>query len=196
MKPNELIEILNLAENLKNYTRHSYTSSGRKESVAEHSWRLSLMAYFVKDEFPEANIDKVIKMCLIHDLGEAFTGDIPSFDKSKADEDNEKNFLLSWVKSLPLMYSEEMLLLFDEMFRQETIESKLFKALDNLEAVVQHNEADIGTWSENEYELNLVYGEDKVQFSPYLKELRKILRKQSLNKIKCSDKNNSVKYET
>lgn len=67
MKPNELIEILNLAENLKNYTRHSYTSSGRKESVAEHSWRLSLMAYFIKDEFPEANIDKVIK-CVLYTI--------------------------------------------------------------------------------------------------------------------------------
>ena len=183
MKQNELIEILNLAENLKNYTRHSYTSRGRKESVAEHSWRLSLMAYLVKDEFPEVDIDKVIKMCLIHDLGEAFTGDIPSFDKSKADEDKERSLLISWIKSLPSPLSEDMLLLFEEMFRRETTEAKLFKALDNLEAVLQHNEADISTWSENEYELNLVYGQENVQFSQYLKELREIFRKQSLKKI-------------
>ncbi len=183
MKQNELIEILNLAENLKNYTRHSYTSRGRKESVAEHSWRLSLMAYLVKDEFPEVDIDRVIKMCIIHDLGEAFTGDIPSFDKSKADEDKERSLLISWIKSLPSPLGEDMLLLFEEMFRRETTEAKLFKALDNLEAVLQHNEADISTWSENEYELNLVYGQENVQFSQYLKELREIFRKQSLKKI-------------
>ena len=141
------------------------------------------MAYLVKDEFPEVDIDKVIKMCLIHDLGEAFTGDIPSFDKSKADEDKERSLLISWIKSLPSPLSEDMLLLFEEMFRRETTEAKLFKALDNLEAVLQHNEADISTWSENEYELNLVYGQENVQFSQYLKELREIFRKQSLKKI-------------
>ncbi len=37
------------------------------------------MAYFVQDEFPEADIDKVIQMCIFHDMGEAITGDIPAF---------------------------------------------------------------------------------------------------------------------
>ena len=46
MKPKELLEILSVAEKLKCNTRHCYTSSGRRESVAEHSWRAALMAYF------------------------------------------------------------------------------------------------------------------------------------------------------
>ena len=66
-------------------TRHCYTSSGRRESVAEHSWRISLMAMLLTKEFPEADMDKVIRMCLIHDMGEAFTGDIPTFEKTNAD---------------------------------------------------------------------------------------------------------------
>ena len=78
MKPEKLIEILSVAERLKDAVRHCYTSGGRRESVAEHSWRITLMAYFVSDEFPEADLLKVMKMCLIHDLGEAFTGDIPA----------------------------------------------------------------------------------------------------------------------
>ena len=63
------LDFLKIAERLKCNTRHSYTSSGRHESVAEHSWRLTMMAYFMQDEFPEADIDKVIKMCIFHDMG-------------------------------------------------------------------------------------------------------------------------------
>ena len=62
------LDFLKIAERLKCNTRHSYTSSGRHESVAEHSWRLTMMAYFMQDEFPEADIDKVIKMCIFHDM--------------------------------------------------------------------------------------------------------------------------------
>ena len=77
MDVRSFLNALHIAERLKDTTRHSYTSKGRHESVAEHSWRIALMAFFLRDEFPEADMDKVMRMCLIHDLGEAFTGDIP-----------------------------------------------------------------------------------------------------------------------
>ena len=86
MNARRLIEILHLAERLKDTERHCYTSGNRRESVAEHSWRLTLMAYLVSDEFPGADLEKLLKMCLIHDLGEVFTGDIPSFDKTEKNE--------------------------------------------------------------------------------------------------------------
>ena len=59
------------------------------------------MAYWISDEFPEADMNKVIKMCLIHDLGECFTGDIPTFDKTKADEQEEKNERAGFDESTP-----------------------------------------------------------------------------------------------
>ena len=80
MNPTAYLSILSVAERLKCNTRHSWTSSGRHESVAEHSWRLALMAMLAADEFPDLDMDRVIRMCIIHDLGEAFTGDIPAFD--------------------------------------------------------------------------------------------------------------------
>ena len=81
---------MSVAEKLKNNTSHSWTSSGRQESVAEHCWRLSLMAYLIKDEFHEADINKVILMCICHDLGEAITGDIPAFNKNDGDKLKEE----------------------------------------------------------------------------------------------------------
>ena len=120
MKPEILLAQLHLAERLKNTTRHCYTSSGRHESVAEHSWRLALMAYWISDEFPDLDMDKVIRMCLIHDLGEAFTGDIPVFLKKKTDESHEEDLLLDWVSSLPEPFCEEMRALYDEMIERKT----------------------------------------------------------------------------
>ena len=101
MEPEKLLEALHTAEKLKDTTRHCYTSKGRHESVAEHSWRIALMAFWLRDEFPQADMDKVIRMRLIHDLGECFTGDIPAFDKTAADEAAEEALLSRWVDSLP-----------------------------------------------------------------------------------------------
>ncbi|MBR2801223.1 MAG: HD domain-containing protein [Erysipelotrichaceae bacterium] len=183
MRAEEFLKALHVAERLKDATRHCYTSQGRHESVGEHSWRVSLMAYWVKDEFPEADIDKVIRMCLIHDLGEAFTGDIPTFLKTDDDRKVEDGLLEAWVDTLPSPYKEEMKDLYREMEERKTLEARIYKALDSLEALIQHNESDIATWSENEYALNMTYADDKVAFSQYLKELREVVREETKKKI-------------
>ncbi len=183
MKPREYIEFLGKIEKLKCNTRHSWTSSGRRESVAEHSWRLSVMAMLCADEYPELNINKVIRMCLVHDFGEAVTGDIPSFNKTADHEKEEDKAIKSLLSSLPDDIRTELSALFDEMNALETPEAKLFKSLDNLEAVVSHNEADISTWIPLEYEENLVYGQENCEWSKWTRELREELRNDSIKKI-------------
>lgn len=183
MKPEQYIEILRVAEGLKCATRHSWTSTGRHESVAEHSWRLALMAMLVSDEFPELDINRVIRMCLIHDLGEAFTGDIPSFQKTSAHEQAEDQALNNWVDRFPAPQRTEFQALLQEMSAMETPEAKLYKALDNLEALIQHDEADISTWLPLEYELQFTYGSDKVAFSPWLKSLKAAIDEITRSKI-------------
>lgn len=183
MEARKLLEALSVAERLKDTTRHCYTKNGRHESVAEHSWMMTLMAFFMKDEFPEVDMDKVIRMCIIHDLGEAFTGDIPTFDKTAANEQTEEDLLYGWINTLPESYATEMIALYDEMAQRETIEAKVYKAIDGLEALIQHNISDLSTWIPKEYELNKTYADDKVAFSEYLKGLREEIRKDTLKKI-------------
>ena len=186
MRPEELLAALHVAERLKDATRHCCTSGGRHESVAEHSWRLALTAFFLRDEFPEADMDRVVRMCLVHDLGEAFTGDIPSFRKTAADERREAALLADWVDALPEPLRSELNALYAEMDARETTEAKIFKALDGLEAVVQHNESDLSTWEENEFELNLHYAEDRVGFSPALTALRAAIRAETEKKLRAA----------
>ncbi len=229
MKPRELLDILSVAERLKDAVRHCYTSGGRRESVAEHSWMMTVMAFFMRDEFPDADMDKVIEMCIIHDLGEAFTGDIPTFEKTKEDEKREEELLADWIKpdadmdkviemciihdlgeaftgdiptfektkedekreeelladwikTLPSGYAEKMQLLYEEIEEQNTQEAKIYKAIDKLEALIQHNMSDLSTWLPLEYDLQKTHGNDKVGFSEYMKELRAEILKDTLKK--------------
>jgi putative hydrolase of HD superfamily len=69
------------------------------------------------------------------------------------------------------------------MDAQETAEAKLYKALDKLEALIQHNESPLSTWSENEYELNKTYAFDTVSFSEWLTELRKVVLEDTVAKL-------------
>ena len=183
MDARTLIDTLVVAGRLKDTTRHCYTPGGRHESVAEHSWRITLMAYWISDEFPEANLEKLLKMCLIHDLGEAFTGDIPSFEKTEVNEEREAELLFKWMKSLPEPFATEMMELYREMEERKTLEARIYKALDNMEALISHNESDIQTWLPLEYDLQMTYGNDKVAFSEYLTELRDMIREDSREKI-------------
>ena len=183
MEHRAFIEFLNKIEKLKCNTRHSWTSTGRQESVAEHSWRLAVMAMLCEDEYPDLDISKVIKMCLIHDIGEAVTGDIPAFLKTEDNEKAEQVAVNSLLSTLPPKEAEELALLFEEMNGLSTPEARLFKSLDNMEAIISHNEAPISTWLPREFDENLTYGTENCSFSPWTRALREELKNDSLKKI-------------
>ncbi len=187
MNTREFLNILHVAERLKDTPRHCTTSNRRTESVAEHSWRVSLMAFLLKEEFSDLDMDRVIRMCLIHDLGECFTGDIPTFLKTDADRGTEDSLLRQWLDTLPPEIASEMNSLYEEMERQETAEAKVFKSLDKLEALIQHNESPLDTWAENEYDLNKRYAFDTVVFSDWLTDLRRDILDDTLEKIRKED---------
>ena len=189
MTAQEYLEILHVAERLKDTPRHCTTTNRRPESVAEHSWRVSLMAMLLRQEFPDVNIDRVVDMCLIHDLGECFTGDIPTFVKTDLDRSREDSLLQQWVAGLPRGVSGYLSELYEEMDQQITVEAKIYKALDKLEALIQHNESPIDTWAANEYELNKTYAFDTVRFSDWLVELRQSILDDTLSKIAHDSEN-------
>ena len=141
------------------------------------------MAMLLGEQFSDLDRNKVIKMCLIHDLGEAVTGDIPAFVKTEKDETVESKAVSGLFDTLPETQKKEMTELFAEMDALETREAKLYKSLDKLEALIQHNEADIATWLPLEYDLQMTYGEKECMADPYLTKLREVIRQISEDKI-------------
>ncbi len=183
MTDREILDFLHIAERLKDATRHCTTSKGRAESVAEHSWRLSLLALLLEDEITDADFDKIIRMCIIHDLGEAITGDIPTFWKTEEDSDHEDTVLAEWMDGLPSPQRERFAALFAEMNAQETKEARIYKALDRMEACIQHNESPLSTWIPLEYEMNQTYGEENAACDPKLASLRALVKQDTIEKI-------------
>lgn len=177
------LTFLNKIEKLKSVSRHCVTMDGVPENVAGHSWRTAMMAYLIKGEFPEADMDKVIKMCLLHDIGEAVTGDIPTFEKNEKDEAVEKQAVDRLLRILPDALYEEFTAMFAEMDALETKEARIYKALDKLEAVIQHNESDISTWLPLEYELQQTYAAKSVEGLPFLEQVQDACVKETLRKI-------------
>lgn len=175
MNIKNFFELAKVFEKMKCNLRHSWTSSGRQESVAEHCWRTAMLTYLVKDEFQDVDMNKVIAMCLWHDIGEAITGDIPTYAKTNIDRNNEMSIVNTLINQIPEPLSIEIHELFSEMLNMDTAESKIFKALDNIETIIQHAEADLKTWLPIEYSAILQYGDDKVAFSTYLTQLKNVI---------------------
>lgn len=187
MNSSEIIDILDFlrdAEQLKNTLRSSYTSTGRIESVAEHTWRLCLMAMAFEKAFPEVDMSRVIKMCLIHDLGEAINGDIPapkqsgSPDKSEA----ERRDLLQLLRPLSEPLRNEILDLWDEYEQASTPEAKTAKALDKMETIIQHNQGE--NPPDFDYAFNLEYGQEYTSDHPVISDIRRIIDQETENLAK------------
>ena len=172
MTPKELLQFMEVLARLKDAPRHCKTPGGIDETVAAHSWRIAVMALLMEDSVPGVDIDKVIRMCLIHDFGEAITGDIPSFLKTAENEETENTLLRKFVSTLPAQEAGRLNALYDEMDAQQTPEARLYRVLDKLEAVISHNESDIRTWIPLEYELNRTYAIDVAAQFPFTKALR------------------------
>ena len=176
-----ILDFLRASERLKATHRSAYTSEGEQESVAEHSWRLCLMALVLAPEFPAVNFAKLVKICLIHDLAEAVGGDVPAPEQARRQEaglatgkgDDERRDLMILLQPLPPALKAEITALWDEYEAAQSPEARLAKALDKLETIMQH------TQGKNppgfDYRFNLGYGRNHTADQPLIANMRAIL---------------------
>jgi putative hydrolase of HD superfamily len=167
-----ILTFLRSAERLKTVTRSGWTSAGEPESVAEHTWRLCLMAMLLYGGAAEVDLARLLRMCIIHDLGEAIRGDVPAPAQAGvgAKSAEERADLVELTAPLPPALRQEIVALWDEYEAAESREARLAKGLDKLETILQHtqgrNPADF------DYEFNLAYGRRYTGADPLLAALR------------------------
>lgn len=159
-----ILDFLRAAERLKVTHRSAYTSEGNQESVAEHTWRVCLMALVLRDELPPLDLGKLLAMCVIHDLGEAIGGDVPAPEQARrlardpaaTKSAREREDLLTLLAPLPSATRGEIAGLWDEYESASSLEARIAKALDKLETILQHTQGD--NPAEFDYAFNLGYG--------------------------------------
>lgn len=177
------LEFLREAEKLKDVLRSAHTSSGRTESTAEHSWRLCLVAIVFADQLAGLDLLKVLKMCVIHDLGEAINGDIPAVNQAAFPDkgEQERNDLLLLTRSLDEALRNEILALWDDYENAQSAEAKAVKALDKLETLLQHNQG--LNPADFDYGFNLGYGKKYTSAGPVFATLRELIDQDTRQRI-------------
>ena len=182
-----ILDFLRAAEALKVNVRSAHTSAGQQESVAEHTWRLCLMAMVLQPSVPDVDFARLVRICIVHDLGEAIGGDIPAPEQARRAESgqeakaaDERRDLVQLVAPLPSALRDEILALWDEYEAAQSPEARLAKALDKLETILQH------TQGKNppgfDYRFNLDYGRQHTASPPVIAALRELLDRETLRR--------------
>ena len=187
-----ILKVLRLAERLKFELRHSYTSSGRQESVAEHTWRMALMSVLIEPLLKQkVDTARLLKMIIIHDLVEAEATDISALEVLRNPEikiqkiEKEKQAIQNLRLALKETNGQEIYDLFYEFEEKETYESKVGNALDKLEVQLQHNHADFSTWEEIEYDMTFMM-DKHVLFDPALVEIKNQIEQEAEQKMQMN----------
>lgn len=168
-----VLDFLRRAEGLKSTLRTTWTRSGRQESSAEHSWRLSLFAMLVSRQYPKLDALKLLKLCIIHDLGETIHGDVPAPLQTSGKGEQEFLDMRDLLRPLPAALQKECILLWEEYEYGETAEARLVKALDKLETLLQHAQG--ANPSAVDYNFNLNYGAQFTDLDEFIREIRAAL---------------------
>jgi putative hydrolases of HD superfamily len=176
-----ILEFLRTTERLKTTYRSGFTSDGRHESVAEHTWRICMMAVVLAPHFPGVDVARVIRICIVHDLGEVIGGDVPAPEQARRLAENpgatkaadERRDLLTLLAPLAPSLQAELVALWDEYEAADTPEARLAKALDKLETIMQHTQG--RNPPDFDYRFNLGYGRQYTAGHPVIVALREAL---------------------
>lgn len=170
-----LLQFLRETERLKRVYRTAWTSEGQQESTASHTWRLCLIALVLERDLPGIDIGRLLKICIVHDLGEAIGGDIPAIQQQagapKAAQ--ERRDLQTLLEPLPEQVRQDILELWDEYEAAVSPEAQVAKALDKIETLLQHTQG--ANPPDFDYSFNLQYGRRFTDAVPLAATLRAIL---------------------
>ena len=180
-----ILDFVQSASALKDTLRTGRTASGRQESTADHSWRLCLLVMLLADDLEGIDLVRLLQLCVVHDLAEAITGDVPAPDQAAADgrKERERQALRQLCKPLPTELQQRIEALCAEYEAGRSPESLMAKGLDKIETMLQHL---IGANPPGfDYRFNLTYGREITDRHPVLRQVRSSLDAKMHSRIKA-----------
>ncbi len=166
----KIVGFIKEIEQLKNVERQVYTSGGRPESVAEHTWHLGMAIWLLQGELGiDFDLGRALKIALVHDLVEIYAGDTFFFDEAGQAEKHERERLAAdrLCSQLPRELAAELLGLWEEYERRASAEAKVVKAVDQLMPVIQNILSEGSGWRKH----NLTYDQILSKKKRYLENL-------------------------
>lgn len=167
------LDFIEAAGALKDVMRSGFTTAGRAEDTAAHSWRLCLWVLVFEDQLPGIDILQLLKICILHDLGEAISGDIPAPLQQGDKSAEERADLMRLLAPLPADIQDRFAALWDAYDIASTPEAELAKGLDKLETILQHTQGKKPP--DFDHGFNLAYGRNRTGAHPLLRMLRELV---------------------
>lgn len=145
---------LNEADRLKSVLRATTLCDGsRRENSGEHSWHLALYAMVLADQAaPGVDINRVIRMLILHDLVEIDTGDVPIHSQNGTAHASEATLAAETKAAdrifglLPNDLRDDLRALWEEFEAAESPDALFAKSLDRVQPVMQNIASGGGTW--------------------------------------------------
>ena len=180
-----VIDFLQSAAALKDTLRTGRTASGRRESSADHSWRLCLLAMLLADEMPGVDLVRLLQLCVVHDLAEAITGDVPATRQTAGDgrKERERDALRQLCEPLAEDLRGRIHALCSEYDAGLSPESVMAKGLDKIETMLQHLAG--ANPPAFDYRFNLTYGRAITDRHPVLRQMRSSLDSKTRRRIEA-----------
>jgi putative hydrolase of HD superfamily len=186
----QLVDFLKLTARLKSELRHCTDATGnRAESVAEHCFQMSLFALLIHQYLEDkVDVTRLLKLCIVHDLVEAIVGDTPYVDGADRSlkRQREEEGLRQLVDKLPPPLALELHDLWHEFEDCRTPEARCAKALDNLEAQLQHNIAPITSWEDREFPMVFTKMDKWCTHDAALKALCETIKQDACGKMEAA----------
>ncbi|MBR4858727.1 MAG: HD domain-containing protein [Clostridia bacterium] len=148
-------------DEMKNIFRRNLLADGsRRENDAEHSWHLAMLAMLLEEYSAEKiDIERVLKIALIHDLIEVYAGDTFAYDV-KGNEDKHEREIQAAEKLFGMLapvQGGEIRELWDEFEAMETAESKYANAIDRIQPLILNYLTDGHTWKMGDVTSDKIY---------------------------------------
>lgn len=176
IRPVDIFRALNTIDRLKHVQRAVWLGATRQENSAEHSWNVAMLVLLLQDVLPKKlNIEKMLKMALLHDLVEIYANDTPAFDAraKRSQKKRERKALRRLIRELPPTIGRDLGRLYRDFETRRSPEARYVQSVDKLLPIVHNLSSSGRSWKKYGVTWRAVdgYKRKHMEHDPFMAEL-------------------------